>query len=482
MGRVFTLASAKGGVGKTTTTANLGAALAAAGYETAVVDGDLGMPNLGGALGVEPDGPTLHDVLVGEATVEEATYEGPEGVAVVPGAVDLDRFADVDPTDLESAVESLESYEYVLVDAGAGLSHDSLVPLTLADEVFLVSTVERDALRDTEKTRQVTERLGGCVAGAVLTRVPPGADTGVATARLEPEVVRTVPEDETVRTASADGTPLSSYAPRSPAATAYRALAGMLVGDPLPEPNADGGPEGAANAPDADGRVTDNERPADDVESDDAALGSAVVGSKAGEEGDGTERRASSDAAGATALEAADAPSGGVTEAATPSPDRPTAPDEGTADGTDGGEDDAGRVGSDAVEGNRTSGDDTEEPSDGDGERSGAERAESDANEDSGGASSEAVPSILSAEETLVSGAEAPPSDDSGEAPVDDAEEASADDTGEATDEDPQATADADVYETSLVTEAEADSDEAAADADDEGEPEEKGFFRRLLG
>ncbi|WP_010612515.1 nucleotide-binding protein, partial [Halococcus hamelinensis] len=70
-GRVYALASGKGGVGKTTSAVNLGAALHDAGYDTVVLDADLAMANLGGLVGTE-DGPTVHDVLAGEAALGDA--------------------------------------------------------------------------------------------------------------------------------------------------------------------------------------------------------------------------------------------------------------------------------------------------------------------------------------------------------------------------------------------------------------------------
>ncbi|MGM0592806.1 MAG: AAA family ATPase, partial [Halobacteriota archaeon] len=151
MGRVYAVASAKGGVGKTTTVAALGTTLAAAGFDVVAVDADLGMANLADALGIDPDGPTIHDVLSDEAAVAAAIYDGPAGLAVLPGSIDLDDFRDVDPAGLGDVLDSLSSYDFVLVDTGAGLSHDTVLPLALSDEVILASTSLSTALGDTEK-------------------------------------------------------------------------------------------------------------------------------------------------------------------------------------------------------------------------------------------------------------------------------------------------------------------------------------------
>jgi septum site-determining protein MinD len=208
MGRVYAVVSAKGGVGKTTTAANLAAALAAAGPRVAVVDGDLGMANLAGALGVEVGEVTLHDVLAGDdgapdgvAGIDAAIHEGPHGLAVVPGSPALDAFSRADPERLESVLDDLAAaYDYVVLDTGAGLSTDTVAPLTFVDEILLVSTPTRDALGDTDKTRQVAERLGVTVAGAALLRADPAAaESDAVVDSLDVGVLGTVPDAEEIR-------------------------------------------------------------------------------------------------------------------------------------------------------------------------------------------------------------------------------------------------------------------------------------------
>ena len=231
MARVYAIASAKGGVGKTTTTANLGSTLADTGADVVVIDGDIGMANLGAALGVSPDGPTLHDVLAGEVEPQRAVYEGPAGLTVIPGDTSLDSFAAADPQRLDRVVDAFDDADFILIDVGAGVSHETSIPLSVSDAVVLVSTPERDALVDTEKTRQLTERLGGVVAGAVITRTDEATPIEeVVSGTLTANVLTTIPDDEAVRESVAVGEPLISYAPHSEAAAGYRELARQLTG------------------------------------------------------------------------------------------------------------------------------------------------------------------------------------------------------------------------------------------------------------
>jgi len=237
MAQVYAIASAKGGVGKTTTTANLGATLAGAGVSVVVIDGDIGMPNLGAALGIQDVETSLHDVLAGTADPQDAVYEGPEGLLVIPGNTTLDSFAAADPSRLKMVVEAFPDVDIILIDVGAGVSHETSVPLSVSDEVVLVSTAERDALADTEKTRQLAGRLNANIAGAVITRVEPGTPVSdTVSTHLQASILAMIPEDEVVKESVAASEPLATYAPYSAAAGAYRTLARELTDRKIPEP------------------------------------------------------------------------------------------------------------------------------------------------------------------------------------------------------------------------------------------------------
>ena len=87
--RAYTITSGKGGVGKTTITVNLGISLALLGRETYILDADIGMANMALVLGMDEIPITLHEVLAGKADIEDAIYDGPGGVKVVPSGISL---------------------------------------------------------------------------------------------------------------------------------------------------------------------------------------------------------------------------------------------------------------------------------------------------------------------------------------------------------------------------------------------------------
>jgi len=249
---VYAIASGKGGVGKTTTTVNLGTALAEAGERVAIVDTDLGMANLAGFVSLAPDSTTLHDVLAGAASTDDATYRLADNIVAIPSGTSLDEYAETSPEGLREVVDDLrDQFDYVFLDVGAGISHETVLPLGLADAVVLVSTPEPAAVNDTKKTVELTERSGGDVAGLVLTRTRSGSDISHddLADRLEVPLLGTIPEDPAARESVYAGTPLVVFNPDGPASVAYRRLAAELTDVEIQGPDTSDGGEPAGDEP-----------------------------------------------------------------------------------------------------------------------------------------------------------------------------------------------------------------------------------------
>lgn len=230
---VYAIASGKGGVGKTTTAVNLATALAGMNRHVALVDTDLGMANLATFIDLDADSETLHDVLAGTVPLSAATYRLARNLSVVPSGRDLQGFASASPTGLREVVDELRAhYEYVFLDVGAGVSHETVLPLGLADAVVLIATPEPAALQDVEKTRELTDHADGEVAGLVVTRTQPGSglDYEAIAHGIGVPLLGAIPDDLTVRKSAYAGTPLVIYDRESPAAVAYVRLAAKLAG------------------------------------------------------------------------------------------------------------------------------------------------------------------------------------------------------------------------------------------------------------
>lgn len=231
-GHCYTFAGGKGGVGKTTATVNVATALQERGHDVVVVDADLAMTNLGTVLGVEHE-PTLHDVLAGEAGVD-AALTAVDGLAVLPGDPGIERYEAAEPGQLRPVIERLtRRFEIVLVDTGAGLTHESMVPFAASDGVVLVTTPDETAVTDAEKTGQLVEKVDGTVEGVVVSRGTP-ADGVEVRERMGESLLGVVPDAAVV-----GNEPVVDEAPDSSVATAFRSIASEIAPRPVEETTAE---------------------------------------------------------------------------------------------------------------------------------------------------------------------------------------------------------------------------------------------------
>lgn len=231
-GRVLAVAGAKGGVGKTTTSLNLAAALGADGRAVVVVEADLAMANAVDFLDVEVgDRPTLHEVLAGRSGVEAATYPAPGGFDLVPAGTTLEGFMDAEVSRFPDVIEALRArYDAVVIDTGAGVSRETVVPTGAADATILVSTPRVASVRDADKTTSVAERAGAPVGGIVLTKSGTGRSPPAERIAqfLDTDLLGHVPQDPAVPKSQDAGIPVVAHAPDSDASVAYREIAGEL--------------------------------------------------------------------------------------------------------------------------------------------------------------------------------------------------------------------------------------------------------------
>jgi septum site-determining protein MinD len=235
-GVVVAVAGAKGGVGKTTTSINLSAVLADMGHSVVLVEFDVATANVGDFLDLDVDfedarDPTLHEVLAGSADVADAVYEAPGGFDVVPSGTTLEGFASVDVGRAGAVLTAVRSrYDVVLLDTGAGIGAETLVPLSLADETVLVSSPRVASVRDAKKTRNLVRQVDGTVAGVVFVKSGSGRSPGVERIAefLSVDLLGHVPEDAAVAAAQDIGRPVVVADGDSDAAKAYGALGSRM--------------------------------------------------------------------------------------------------------------------------------------------------------------------------------------------------------------------------------------------------------------
>lgn len=247
-GKIFVITSGKGGVGKTTTTANLGGALAKLGNQVVLVDADIGLRNLDLVLGLEKR--IVYDIV---DVVEERCQPRQalirdkriDGLFLLPAAQTKEKEA-VDEGQMAAVVRKVAAhFDFVLIDCPAGIEHGFRNAIAGADEAIVVTTPEVAAIRDADR---ILGMLGGRRARLIVNRVRmemvrTGDMLGIEDVKeiLGREILGVVPDDEEIIDATNRGEPVV-LDPSRRLARLYAAIARRLIGDdtPLPGVSEDG--------------------------------------------------------------------------------------------------------------------------------------------------------------------------------------------------------------------------------------------------
>ncbi len=242
-GVVITITSGKGGVGKTTTTANLGTALAMAGQRVIVVDGDIGLRNLDIIMGLESRVVyNLIDVLEDRCTMEQALIHDKrvEHLSLLPASQTRDKSAVLPHQMLSIADQLRQLADYVLIDSPAGIELGFQNAMAPADEVIIVTTPEISALRDADKVIYIMERDMQIAPRLVINRYNPRlVRHGDMLSRqdildiLSIDLLGIVPDDDSIIVSTNRGRPISLER-NIYISTAYHNIAQRILGYNVP--------------------------------------------------------------------------------------------------------------------------------------------------------------------------------------------------------------------------------------------------------
>ena len=237
--RVIVVTSGKGGVGKTTVTANLSARLAMEGYKVVAMDADIGLRNLDVVMGLENRIVyNMVDVIEGTCKLPQALVRDKrvENLFLLPAAQTRTKDA-VTSDEMKGLCDSLRGeYDFVLVDSPAGIESGFRNASAGADEALVVATPEVSSVRDADRIIGLLESFGKRSINLIVNRVRPdmvrkGKMLGVSDVReiLAVDMIGIIPEDETVVVSTNRGEPLA-LSNTSPASRAFEKIAGRILG------------------------------------------------------------------------------------------------------------------------------------------------------------------------------------------------------------------------------------------------------------
>lgn len=241
--KVITIASGKGGVGKTTSVANIAVALAGLGQKVTCIDGDIGLRNLDVVLGLENrivyD---VVDVIEGRCRLRQAMIRDkrlPE-LYLIPAAQTRDKTA-ISPSDMVRLCDELRSeVDWILIDSPAGIERGFKNAIAAADRVLVMTNPEVSAVRDADRVIGILEAEEKGPAALVINRLDPlmvrrGDMLSVEDVLdlLAVDLIGIIPEDENVIVASNKGQPLALEG-KTKAGQAFQNIARRLTGEQVP--------------------------------------------------------------------------------------------------------------------------------------------------------------------------------------------------------------------------------------------------------
>jgi septum site-determining protein MinD len=242
--RVVTITSGKGGVGKTTLTANIASALARRGNKVVAIDADIGLRNLDVVMGLENrivyD---LVDVVEGRCRLRQAMIKDkrqPE-LYLIPAAQTRDKMS-VSPSDMILVCDQLrEEMDYVIIDSPAGIERGFRNAIAPADQVLIVTNPEISAVRDADRIIGLIEAEEKGPGNLIINRIKPDMVARGDMLSVDDildvlaiELIGVIPEDETILVSTNQGLPVAMHANGSSANAAFNNVAQRLQGEDVP--------------------------------------------------------------------------------------------------------------------------------------------------------------------------------------------------------------------------------------------------------
>ncbi|SET70124.1 septum site-determining protein MinD [Oceanobacillus limi] len=243
MGEAIVITSGKGGVGKTTTTANIGTALALMEKKVCLIDTDIGLRNLDVVMGLENR--IIYDIVdvieerckLPQALIKDKRFEY---LSLLPAAQTSDKSA-VTTDGMRKIIKELkQEYDYIIIDCPAGIEQGYQNAVAGADRAIVVTTPEKSSVRDADRIIGLLEKEDLEPPKLIINRIRNHMmksgdmlDIDEIVQVLSIDLIGVVLDDDEVIKASNHGEPIALQ-PKSKASIAYRNVARRILGETVP--------------------------------------------------------------------------------------------------------------------------------------------------------------------------------------------------------------------------------------------------------
>ncbi len=233
MAKIIVITSGKGGVGKTTTAINLGAAINYFGKNVLLIDANLSTPNIGIHLN-SPEVPiNLNHILQKKAEPYEAIYEHESGLKIMPSSLSIKELKKTKPGRLKEFSEDFKKLsDYIIVDSAAGLGSEAMAVMEIADELIVITNPEMPAITDALKTIKIANEMKKPVKGIIITRVRKDKiemQPEVVKDMLDSPIIGMIPEHIDIKKALNKKDAIVHVYPKSEVARAYKEIAARIL-------------------------------------------------------------------------------------------------------------------------------------------------------------------------------------------------------------------------------------------------------------